>query len=69
MSADPIRVRAVTYPPCAQRRLHVTIVECPFCGGSHLHRSGSLGGVRRSGCGRGRYDVRPVVPRRGRAAA
>lgn len=68
----PIRVRGIVYPPSFRRRLHVVVVEsCVYCGTSHVHRSGSTGGVRRAGCGRGLYDVRPVLPRRrpGRAAA
>lgn len=71
MSGDMIRVRAVVYPPSFRRRLHVVVVEsCPYCATAHVHRSGSVGGVRRAGCGRGWYDVRPILRRRqGRAAA
>lgn len=50
--------RGVGLAPCARRRLWLWVVpRCPFCHGSHLHRGGSAGGLRRAGCGRGEYRV------------
>jgi hypothetical protein len=44
------------------------VARCPYCGGSHLHRGGPKGGLRRAGCGRGSYVV-TATRKRGRRAA
>jgi len=60
---------AVGLPPCGERTLWLWIVgRCPLgCGGSHAHRGGRAGGIRRAGCDRGWYRV--SARRRGRAGA
>lgn len=66
-------VWAVAYPPAGQRRYWLLVVQsCPKCagGGPHAHRGGQDGGLRRAGCGRGRYFVQPrlsVTAQRGAA--
>lgn len=59
-SSGPLYVWANTYAPAGRRSrwLHVVPV-CPACGGSHAHLGGPTGGMRRSGCGRLDYFVRP----------
>lgn len=67
------RVWAVAYPPAGQRRHWLLVVQsCPKCpgGGPHAHRGGQNGGLRRAGCGQGRYFVQPrlsVTAQRGAA--
>lgn len=56
------RVWAVAYPPAGLRRYWLLVVQsCPKCtgGGPHAHRGGQDGGLRRAGCGQGRYFVQP----------
>jgi hypothetical protein len=63
---QPIVVIARAYAPCGRRSSWLLLVEeCPFCStGSiksvHVHRGAHHGGLRRSGCGRGEYLVRPA---------
>lgn len=53
-----VTARAVGLAPCGGRLRWAWIVaRCPFCSGSHLHRGGRDGGIRRAGCGRGEYRV------------
>lgn len=50
--------RAVGLAPSAGRTHWAWVVaRCPYCGGSHLHRGGPQGGLRRAGCGAGIYQV------------
>lgn len=50
--------RAVGLVPSGGRTLWAWVVgRCPFCAGSHMHRGGSRGGLRRAGCGKGEYRV------------
>jgi hypothetical protein len=50
---------AVGRKPSGARAFWAWIVaNCPYgCGGSHLHRGGPQGGLRRAGCGLGQYQV------------
>lgn len=55
---QPVVARAVGLPPCGARGYWAWVVgRCPYCAGSHLHRGGHNGGVRRAGCGAGEYQV------------
>lgn len=56
-------VRALVSAPPSYRAQHTThVVPCPFCpGGRHVHRGAADGGVRRAGCGRGRYEIVPAL--------
>lgn len=62
VAAHGLRTVAVVvgsaYPPCARRMRWTTVVACPLCDGHHRHDArtfADLGGLRRAGCGRGRY--------------
>ncbi|GAA4559485.1 hypothetical protein [Pseudonocardia xishanensis] len=50
---------ATAYAPSGPRGRWVLVVtDCPFCGqGPHVHLSDEPSGVRRAGCGRGRYQL------------
>lgn len=59
-SNDIAPVWAVAYPPAGLRqRWLLVVLRCSECCGSHGHYTGSTGGIRRRGCGRGSYLVRP----------
>lgn len=62
----PWNVWATGYPPAGQRRHWLLVTDnCPYCiSGSHAHRGGPDGGIRRAGCGGGAYVVlvRSVEP-------
>ena len=64
IAAEPTlhSVPGVFYPPSGRRRLALVVVpRCFFCTGSHAHRGGADGAVRRAGCGRGAYVVKIVM--------
>jgi hypothetical protein len=56
---------ATSYPPAGRRSLVLLLVlHCPFCQYVHAHRGAEYGGVRRAGCGRGEYLVKPATAAR-----
>lgn len=62
-----ITARGVWLPPSGRRTIGLWIVgRCPLagCSGSHAHRGGPAGGVRRAGCGRGEYLLTSAARRR-----
>lgn len=57
-------VSALAYPPAGRRTLWLLVVHsCPFCvaRGPHVHRGPLAGGIRRAGCGRGRYRLQSAA--------
>lgn len=53
------QVSAAVYAPAGRRQLPLVVVaDCPFCSHAHSHREAE--GVRRAGCGLGRYVPRPA---------
>lgn len=78
LPADSLRaipvVVAAAWPPSARRTRWTTVVTCPYCGGHHRHDAATLDGLRglrRAGCGRGRYQLAltPVIRQAVRRAA
>lgn len=61
---------AAAYPPAGRRFTTLLLVlHCPFCRCAHAHRGAEFGGLRRAGCGRGEYLVKPVTAARVRRTA
>lgn len=56
---------AASYPASGRRRFALLLVlSCPFCRYAHAHRGAEYGGLRRAGCGRGEYLVKPTTAAR-----
>lgn len=52
--------RTAAYAPSGRRTQWWGAAKCAKCRGTHMHRADSLdhlAGVRRAGCGRGKYIV------------